>query len=68
MKTLKIIDVSISIHTTAKVVTMIKITRSDKPIISIHTTAKVVTGTEYSVERKKIISIHTTAKVVTFSP
>ena len=41
----------ISIHTTAKVVTTIKIIAVNKTMISIHTTAKVVTGRDITIVR-----------------
>ena len=58
--------ISISIHTTAKVVTIIRDIRNRKHTISIHTTAKVVTRYYTRLEYHRFISIHTTAKVVTW--
>ena len=55
----------ISIHTTAKVVTIQLLGLGHTDPISIHTTAKVVTWSEVSKWMSKSISIHTTAKVVT---
>ena len=56
---------TISIHTTAKVVTVRGRENCIYPLISIHTTAKVVTDTALYKTIGLEISIHTTAKVVT---
>ena len=55
----------ISIHTTAKVVTLPNGYKCPWSKISIHTTAKVVTVYSIPATKLKVISIHTTAKVVT---
>ena len=65
VNTLKEMFNRISIHTTAKVVTMICTTIFWVDGISIHTTAKVVTHPPRESTHGFSISIHTTAKVVT---
>ena len=55
----------ISIHTTAKVMTLIILCIRNLCQVSIYTTAKVMTSTDIRQYRTNYISIHTTAKVVT---
>ena len=56
---------SISIHTTTQVVTLVIEKKTDSPDISIHTTTQVVTKHYTKDQRRIYISIHTTTQVVT---